>query len=52
MVHHEAAGGPVKPFPMHFEAAQIEAGRILFAGECGFVAAVAELERMPPMTLP
>lgn len=42
----------MKPFPMHFEAAQIEAGRILFAGECGFVAAVAELERMPPMTLP
>jgi GTP-binding protein len=34
------------------DAAALEAGRLLFAGECGFVAAAAELERLPPATLP
>ena len=32
--------------------AALEAGRLLFAGECGFVAAAAELERLPPASLP
>lgn len=33
-------------------AAQLEAGRRLFAGSCVFVAGVAQLEMMPPMSLP
>jgi GTP-binding protein len=34
------------------DAAQLESGRLLFAGECQFVAAAAELERLPPASLP
>jgi GTP-binding protein len=33
-------------------AAALEAGRLLFAGECRFVAGVASLEQLPPMGLP
>jgi GTP-binding protein len=33
-------------------AAALEAGRLLFAGECRFVAGAASLEQLPPMGLP
>jgi GTP-binding protein len=34
------------------DAASLEVGRLLFAAECQFVAAAAELSRLPPATLP
>ncbi|HXP95368.1 MAG TPA: ribosome biogenesis GTP-binding protein YihA/YsxC [Telmatospirillum sp.] len=34
------------------EAARIEAGRLLFAKECRFVAGTATLDRLPPVELP
>ena len=34
------------------DPAQLESGRLLFAGECRFVAAAAELARLPPAGLP
>ncbi|MFN3459896.1 MAG: ribosome biogenesis GTP-binding protein YihA/YsxC [Oceanibaculum sp.] len=34
------------------QKAAIEAGRLLFAQECGFVAATTTLERLPPDSLP
>jgi GTP-binding protein len=40
---------PTEPAP---EAAALEAGRLLFAHECRFVAAAAEPEALPPDTLP
>ena len=38
--------------PEQEEAARIEAGRLLFAKECGFVAGTATMDRMPPPGLP
>lgn len=35
-----------------FDTARLEAGRLLFAAECQFVAAAATLDRLPPETLP
>ncbi len=37
---------------MTFSAAEIEAGRILFAGSCDFTAGVDHLDRLPGATLP
>jgi GTP-binding protein len=34
------------------DSAALETGRLLFAGECRFVAAAAELGRLPPASLP
>ncbi len=34
------------------DAASLEAGRLLFAGECRFVAGAAEIAMLPPMALP
>jgi len=34
------------------DTARLEAGRLLFAAECQFVAAAATLDRLPPETLP
>jgi len=33
-------------------AAEIEAGRLLFAGQCEFIAAANNLESLPPLSLP
>ena len=35
-----------------FSAAEIEAGRLLFAGEWDFVSAAGSLESVPPMSAP
>lgn len=37
---------------MTFSAAEIEAGRVLFAGSCDFTAGVDHLDRLPDATLP
>ena len=45
MVHHEARGGELTPD-------QLEAGRLLFAGQCDFIAAANNMPALPPITLP
>ena len=45
MVHHEARGGELTPD-------QLEAGRLLFAGQCDFIAAANNMLALPPITLP
>jgi len=44
MVHYEARG-------KELSAAQLEAGRLLFAGQCDFVAAANTMAALPPITL-
>ncbi|MDA7599758.1 ribosome biogenesis GTP-binding protein YihA/YsxC [Alphaproteobacteria bacterium] len=45
MVHNEARGAELTP-------EQIEAGRLLFAGQCDFIAAANKMAVLPPITLP
>ena len=45
MVHHEARGRELTPD-------QLEAGRLLFAGQCDFIAAANNMPALPPITLP
>lgn len=45
MVHNEARG-------TELSEEQIEAGRLLFAGQCDFIAAANKMPALPPITLP
>ncbi|SDF38536.1 ribosome biogenesis GTP-binding protein YihA/YsxC [Thalassobaculum litoreum] len=45
-------GGPVHDTPDAPSQAELEAARVLFAQECGFVAAAATIPQLPPETLP
>ena len=38
--------------PFQFDDQQIEAGRLLFAGQCDFIAAAQNLPALPPISLP
>jgi GTP-binding protein len=53
MADHETPGESLSAPPNDgVEAARIEAGRLLFAKECGFVAGTATLARLPTAILP
>ncbi|MDR3439205.1 ribosome biogenesis GTP-binding protein YihA/YsxC [Telmatospirillum sp.] len=53
MADHEAPGlGQGAPATPQEEAARIEAGRLLFAKECRFVAGTTTLDRLPKAVLP
>jgi GTP-binding protein len=45
MVHYEARGAELTP-------EQLEAGRLLFAGQCDFIAAANNMPALPPISLP
>ena len=45
MVHHAPRG-------QGLDAEQLEAGRLLFAGQCDFTAAANNMPALPPMDLP
>ena len=45
MVHHETRGP-------RLDADDLEAGRLLFAGSCEFIAAANNMKALPPATLP
>ena len=45
MVHYEARRTELTPD-------QLEAGRLLFAGQCDFIAAANNMPALPPITLP
>ena len=45
MVHYEARGTELTP-------EQLEAGRLLFAGQCDFIAAANNMPALPPISLP
>ncbi|EHI48568.1 ribosome biogenesis GTP-binding protein YsxC/EngB [SAR116 cluster alpha proteobacterium HIMB100] len=38
--------------PFQFDGQEIEAGRLLFAGQCDFIAAAQNLPALPPISLP
>ena len=45
MVHHETRGA-------RRDINDLETGRLLFAGSCGFIAAAGNMKALPPVTLP
>ncbi|MDB2324784.1 ribosome biogenesis GTP-binding protein YihA/YsxC [Alphaproteobacteria bacterium] len=45
MVHYEARGAELTP-------EQLEAGRLLFSGQCDFIAAANNMPALPPISLP